>query len=61
MSKKTRLNTRKHLHAARLRALREAKAERVVNESSFRYAHEAEMRKMLKGVDLERYDFLSRG
>lgn len=61
MSKKVRMNTRKHLHAARLRALREAKAERVVTESSFRYSHEAEMRKMLKGVDRDRYEFLSRG
>ena len=58
--RKQRLNTRKHLHAAERHAQAERKAERG-EESSFRYRHEAEMRKMLKGIDLERYEALAGG
>jgi hypothetical protein len=52
MSGKIRLNTRKHLHAARLRKAADAKAERIEADTQYRRESDAEMRKMLKGVDL---------
>lgn len=55
---KQRLNTRRHLHKVERRAREEAKVARG-EESTFRYRHEAEMRKMLKGVDLDRYEALA--
>lgn len=56
---KQRTYTRRHLHAARLRAERTAKVRE--GDSSFRYRHDAEMRKMLKGIDLDRFEALADG
>jgi len=57
---KVRLNTRRHLHRAERHARELAKAERG-EESNFRYRHDAEMKKMLRGVDLDRYEALAGG
>jgi hypothetical protein len=59
VGKKTRMNTRKHLHAARKRAALDRKTEDG-EDSGFRYRHEAEMRKLLKGVDHARFAALTR-
>lgn len=50
---KTKRFTRKQLHRLVLRRRQEAKADRP--DTTFRREHDAEMRKMLKGVDLERW------
>jgi hypothetical protein len=54
---KRRENTRRHLHRIERAAADAAKVERS-NDSGFRYRHDAEMKKMLKGVDLDRYEQL---
>ncbi|MES2156014.1 MAG: hypothetical protein V4510_12850 [bacterium] len=46
------MNTRKHLHAAKRRELEERKAERIEADTQYRRASDAELRKMLKGVDV---------
>lgn len=55
------MNTRKKLHRAAERRAREAKSEKRVIDSSFMYRHTQEMRKMLKGVDLDRFERLAGG
>jgi hypothetical protein len=56
MSHKTKLYTRKLLHRARLRKEADAKANRIEADTQYRRDHDAEMRKMLKGVDLDHID-----
>lgn len=56
---KRRMNTRKHLKTARLRAARERKEDRIELDTSFRHKHDEQMRTMLRGVDRERYKQLS--
>lgn len=56
---KLRLNTKRHIHAARLREKREAKEARP--DSTFAARHSDQMRKMLKGIDLDRYERLADG
>ncbi len=55
------LNTRRKIHAAKQKALKDAAADRKVEDTSFRYKHDEQMRKMLKGVDLDRYERLADG
>ena len=57
MSRKTKTHTRRQLHrAARRRALEQ---KQVSADATFMYKHTAEMRKMLKGVDLDRFEALA--
>jgi hypothetical protein len=55
------VNTRKKLHRAAQRRAADAKSERRVIDNSFMYKHTQEMRKMLKGVDLDRFERLAGG
>jgi len=53
-------NTRRGLHRIARREREERKAERG-EDSNFRYRHDAGMRKMLQGVDPDRFERLADG
>ena len=59
MSGKDRAYTKKQLHARRVRAEKDAKADRPEVDNSFRRRHDDEMRKMLNGVDHDRFEQLA--
>lgn len=51
--------TKKQLHRRKQRAAKDAVAVRL--DESFRYKHDDSMRKMMKGVDIDRYLRLAGG
>lgn len=55
---KVRLNTRRHLHRAE-RHERDMRKDERGEDDGFRYRHDAEIRKMLRGVDIGRFETLA--
>jgi hypothetical protein len=55
MSRKVKLYTRRLLHRYKLREAAEAKLEQHEADTGFKRAHDAEMSKMLRGVDRDRW------
>lgn len=55
---KTRLHTKRHLKRAARHEAEERKSETQATSGRFAYKHTAEMRKMLRGVDLDRFEAL---
>lgn len=58
---KVRINTRRHLHAAALRVTMLRKEDMGANDTGFRYQHDDQMRKQLRGVSLARFEALAGG
>lgn len=56
MTQKKKLYTRRLLHRYKRKQAEEAKSEQREASTGFRRAHDSEMGKMLKGVDLGQFD-----